>query len=336
MTAFNLTKELKTTPINTRTHTEDRCLSSHFDMQLNRSRRQLITFRWIVFSLFLCSPRSPMIRSRTHLLLWTCVVINSTISHVRDRFTWLLVLLFSRFEHSAVPTAEIPTSSTCPINHYELCQDLHEKQLEMLERKYGGHLRCRRAATIIQRAYRQYKLKENFRHLCATVKTSQRLSCSFIDQNPHQLPTIKPLKPCLRVPKPLSDESSPSSLSSSNTPTNPESNVSHFNDRHLDLPSINFEHFIETSKKPATLSNNRKRVCIVTDAPSVSTNIYDRMDESSDFLDEPSKENPTSSSNGLLIGQLPLTNWQFYQDLTGSPLDCRKPIPPGKILGGDW
>ena len=245
----------------------------------------------------------------------------------------LSLSLSSRSEHSVMPTP-----NTCPINPYELCQDLHEKQLEMLERKYGGHLRCRRAATSIQRAYRQYKMKENFRHLCATVNTSKRLSCSFVDHNPHQRPPIKPLKPCLRIPKQSCDDYNPcltsSSSSSSNTPTNPDSTVSHFNDRHLDLPSINFEHFIETSKKPVTLSNTRKRVCIVTDVPA-TTNIYDQVDEPSDFIDEPSKEILHGSSNGLLVGQLPVNHCQFYQDLTGSPLECRKPIPPGKILDYD-
>src|SRR5205823_2220280 len=67
---------------------------------------------------------------------------------------------------------DIPSST----NAYELSQDLHDKQIEMLEKKYGGNLRCRRAATIIQRAYRKYKLEQNFRHLCATIKTNKRLS----------------------------------------------------------------------------------------------------------------------------------------------------------------
>ncbi len=39
-------------------------------------------------------------------------------------------------------------------NAYELSQDLHDKQLEMLERRYGGHLIAKRAARIIQQAYR--------------------------------------------------------------------------------------------------------------------------------------------------------------------------------------
>jgi hypothetical protein len=187
--------------------------------------------------------------------------------------------------------------------NYELSQDLHDKKIEILERKYGGSLRCRRAATIIQRAYRQYKLKENFRHLCATIKTNKRLSCTFIDNNNHQIQTIKPLKPCLRLPK--------------------------NSDHHLDLPSINFEHFIESTKQQENLSNNRKRVCIITDKP-LTKNVYDQVDNISDFIDGQINKN-----NELLKGQSTSNDLNFYKNLTNSPLECRKPAPPGKILDYD-
>ena len=60
-------------------------------------------------------------------------------------------------------------------NAYELSQDLHDKQLEMLERKYGGHLTARRAARVIQQAYRQYCLNKNFEKL-RTESGEKRLS----------------------------------------------------------------------------------------------------------------------------------------------------------------
>jgi hypothetical protein len=193
------------------------------------------------------------------------------------------------------------TSNNSSITNYELSQDLHDKQIEILERKYGGNLRCRHAATIIQRAYRQYKLKENFRHLCATMKTNKRLSCKFIENNTnHQIQTIKPLKPCLRIPK--------------NT------------DHHLDLPSINFEHFIESTKQQENLpNNNRKRVCIITDKP-----MYEHVDNISDFID-----GQTNEYNRLLKVQSPTNDFNFYKDLTNSPMESRKSIPPGKILDDD-
>ncbi|XP_051786672.1 IQ motif and SEC7 domain-containing protein 3-like isoform X8 [Erpetoichthys calabaricus] len=45
---------------------------------------------------------------------------------------------------------------------YELSLDLKNKQIEMLEHKYGGHLISRRAACTIQTAFRQYQLSKNF------------------------------------------------------------------------------------------------------------------------------------------------------------------------------
>ncbi|XP_035281437.1 IQ motif and SEC7 domain-containing protein 3-like isoform X2 [Anguilla anguilla] len=45
---------------------------------------------------------------------------------------------------------------------YELSLDLKNKQVEMLEHKYGGHLISRRAACKIQTAFRQYQLSRNF------------------------------------------------------------------------------------------------------------------------------------------------------------------------------
>ena len=65
-------------------------------------------------------------------------------------------------------------------NAYELSQDLHDKQLEMLERKYGGQLRARRAARIIQQAYRQYCMNKNFAKL-KVESEERRLSRRFAE-----------------------------------------------------------------------------------------------------------------------------------------------------------
>lgn len=48
---------------------------------------------------------------------------------------------------------------------YELSSDFQQKQMEILERKYGGGLRAKRAAVIIQRAYRKYAMIKKFEHL---------------------------------------------------------------------------------------------------------------------------------------------------------------------------
>ncbi|XP_069759793.1 IQ motif and SEC7 domain-containing protein 3-like [Narcine bancroftii] len=52
--------------------------------------------------------------------------------------------------------------SHMPASDYELSLDLKNKQIEMLEHKYGGHLVSRRAACTIQTAFRQYQLSKNF------------------------------------------------------------------------------------------------------------------------------------------------------------------------------
>jgi IQ motif/SEC7 domain-containing protein len=251
------------------------------------------------------------------------------------------------------------SSINCQTNAYELSQDLHDKQIEMLEKKYGGNIRCRRAARTIQRAYRQYKLEQNFRHLCATIKTNKRLSCTFIDNNHANNQTIKPLKPCLRTTTTNKSSlttnteellnSSTSSSSSSNTPTNSDSLSMNFTDRHLDLPSINFEHFIETTKQQQQ-NSNRKRVCIVTDKPS-NKNLYDQLDNQSDFVDnhlnkplvliESNNNNLINSNgyNGLLKAQIPspINEANYYQNFTDSPIHPRKnsslkPTPPIRSL----
>lgn len=60
-------------------------------------------------------------------------------------------------------------------NVYELSQDLLDKQIEMLERKYGG-VKARNAALTIQRAFRHYTLLKKFAAITAMAKAEKRLS----------------------------------------------------------------------------------------------------------------------------------------------------------------
>nr|XP_012806815.2 IQ motif and SEC7 domain-containing protein 3 isoform X1 [Jaculus jaculus] len=70
--------------------------------------------------------------------------------------------------HTASPSQQQPALATALCSHtpaaseYELSLDLKNKQIEMLEHKYGGHLVSRRAACTIQTAFRQYQLSKNF------------------------------------------------------------------------------------------------------------------------------------------------------------------------------
>ncbi|XP_016778160.3 IQ motif and SEC7 domain-containing protein 3 isoform X3 [Pan paniscus] len=71
-------------------------------------------------------------------------------------------------QHKASPGRQQPALATALCSHapaasdYELSLDLKNKQIEMLEHKYGGHLVSRRAACTIQTAFRQYQLSKNF------------------------------------------------------------------------------------------------------------------------------------------------------------------------------
>ncbi|XP_037032871.1 IQ motif and SEC7 domain-containing protein 1 isoform X3 [Bradysia coprophila] len=58
---------------------------------------------------------------------------------------------------------------------YELSQDLLDKQIELLERKYGGIV-ARNAAITIQRAFRHYTMVQKFASITAMAKAEKRLS----------------------------------------------------------------------------------------------------------------------------------------------------------------
>lgn len=70
---------------------------------------------------------------------------------------------------------ELIKRSRAQSQSYELSQDLKDKQIELLERQYGGPVRSRRAAKTIQRAYRQYCMTKNFQKLRHSV-AERRLS----------------------------------------------------------------------------------------------------------------------------------------------------------------
>ncbi|XP_057677963.1 IQ motif and SEC7 domain-containing protein 2 [Corythoichthys intestinalis] len=79
---------------------------------------------------------------------------------------------------------------------YELSTDLQDKKVEILERKYGGSFVSRRAARIIQTAFRQYRMNKNFERLRSSASESRmtrriilsnmRLQYSFDERQPQQ------------------------------------------------------------------------------------------------------------------------------------------------------
>lgn len=68
-------------------------------------------------------------------------------------------------------------------NGYELSQDLLDKQIELLERKYGG-IRARKAALTIQRAFRRYIMDRRFAAITANAKADKRTSYSYASRIP--------------------------------------------------------------------------------------------------------------------------------------------------------
>ncbi|XP_014223054.2 IQ motif and SEC7 domain-containing protein 1 isoform X2 [Trichogramma pretiosum] len=68
---------------------------------------------------------------------------------------------------------------------YELSQDLLDKQIEMLERKYGG-VKARNAALTIQRAFRRYTLLKKFAAITAMAKAEKRLSRKMQEEQQQQ------------------------------------------------------------------------------------------------------------------------------------------------------
>ncbi|KAJ1348232.1 hypothetical protein KIN20_003489 [Parelaphostrongylus tenuis] len=61
-------------------------------------------------------------------------------------------------------------------NGYEISDDLLRRRIEVLEKRYGGRARAHRAAIVIQRTYREYRLNRRWREM--TLLPTQRYSLS--------------------------------------------------------------------------------------------------------------------------------------------------------------
>lgn len=65
-----------------------------------------------------------------------------------------------------------------------MSQDLLDKQVEILERRYGG-LRARRAAVTIQRAFRRRQLLKKFSAITAMAKAADSTARRLQDGSDH-------------------------------------------------------------------------------------------------------------------------------------------------------
>uniref|UniRef100_F1KWS2 IQ motif and SEC7 domain-containing protein 1 n=1 Tax=Ascaris suum TaxID=6253 RepID=F1KWS2_ASCSU len=61
-------------------------------------------------------------------------------------------------------------SSSRMLSTYEISDDLSRRQIQVLERRYGGRLRAHAAATRIQRAFRQYRMMQQWRRLVVPLQ----------------------------------------------------------------------------------------------------------------------------------------------------------------------
>ncbi|KAI9564930.1 hypothetical protein GHT06_008671 [Daphnia sinensis] len=73
-----------------------------------------------------------------------------------------------------VRPADDVVKRTRSMNVYEMSQDLLDKQIELLERKYGGRGRANNAARVIQRSFRHYSMRRKFATITAMAKADQR------------------------------------------------------------------------------------------------------------------------------------------------------------------
>lgn len=65
-----------------------------------------------------------------------------------------------------------------------MSQDLLDKQVEILERRYGG-LRARRAAVTIQRAFRRRQLLKKFSAITAMAKAADSTARRTLQDGDH-------------------------------------------------------------------------------------------------------------------------------------------------------
>uniref|UniRef100_A0A915IEK8 Uncharacterized protein n=1 Tax=Romanomermis culicivorax TaxID=13658 RepID=A0A915IEK8_ROMCU len=72
---------------------------------------------------------------------------------------------------------------------YEMSCDLLQKQLEIWCKRYGGYENARKAAIVIQRAYRKYALERNFERVCSKRRSGvQNLLVEVLQSSS---PTVK-------------------------------------------------------------------------------------------------------------------------------------------------
>ncbi len=95
--------------------------------------------------------------------LISLLLLAASTAHCQDDIS---VVWLGRYPNSYI-AGPVGNSEPCyPSCRYELSDTFQRKQIEILERKYGGHYRTNRAATIIQRRFRDYCLAKKWKQMC--------------------------------------------------------------------------------------------------------------------------------------------------------------------------
>uniref|UniRef100_A0A914W5H5 SEC7 domain-containing protein n=2 Tax=Plectus sambesii TaxID=2011161 RepID=A0A914W5H5_9BILA len=96
------------------------------------------------------------------------------------------VVWLGRYPNSFVTHSHIVPASP---RNYELSDEIQQKQIEMLERKYGGRLRAQRAASIVQRAFREYSLAKRWKQVRSQQQPRRhKPAAQWPIANHHRLP----------------------------------------------------------------------------------------------------------------------------------------------------
>ena len=120
---------------------------------------------------------------------------------------------------------------------YELSQDLADRQVACLERKYGGR-RARYAAVTIQRAYRRHQLTKAFRAITSSAKSEKRLSRRF------ELPDCwPPPAPATPAPTPVTPSQPPLPAPLTTTRSAASLNLNHSLENDSDLSDREYQSY---------------------------------------------------------------------------------------------
>ncbi|GJQ68086.1 putative regulation of ARF protein signal transduction [Trypoxylus dichotomus] len=173
-------------------------------------------------------------------------------------------------------------------NSYELSQDIYDKQIELLERKYGGD-KARKAAITIQKAFRRYTLVKRFYAIANQAKIEKRTS--------------------RRLPRSNSREGRRTPVEGDMEPTYASPYIAHSNLMLRSVPtrsmSLRERRTMDTTPIPRSQSETRTDVHVDVNRRS---DLLDVQQISSVSVPQNDCSTPSSSSNGYAKSRSSINN----------------------------